>query len=175
MPRVTQHRALSCLLDPLSHGRSREIVRFRGGGIDDPRHLEHAVRRESSESGVLPNYVRVWSDVHTGDLVLGHVALHPLDAGTELFQHRAGALRDALQIRARDGRGVRYLALDDVLWHRRSPVRWSSISGPSWPQRWCSRSSRSGSSWRTCRSGFPSTPTRGAPRAQTRRPVRTFG
>src|SRR6266513_3606574 len=123
MPRVTQHRALSCLLDPLSHSRSRELIRLRGGGIDDPRHLEHAIRRKSSESGVLANDVGVGGDVDTGDLVLGHIALYPLDAWTELLQHRAGALCDTLQIRARDGGGVRYLALDDVFRHCGSPVR----------------------------------------------------
>src|ERR1700704_567941 len=122
MPLGTQHRALSSLPDPLSHSRSCELVRLRGGGIDDPRHLEHAIRRKSSEPGVLANYVGVWSDVDTGDLVLGHIALHPLDAGTAILQHRARALRDALEIRARDGRGVRYLALDDVFRHWTSPV-----------------------------------------------------
>ena len=55
---------------------------------------------------MLPDQLGIRSDLHTGDLVLGHEALHPLDGGTELLQDGAGALRDALQVGGGEGRGV---------------------------------------------------------------------
>ena len=39
---------------------------------------------------VLPDQLGVGGDIHTGDLVLGDEALHPLDAGPELIERHAG-------------------------------------------------------------------------------------
>src|SRR5258708_5450477 len=80
--------------DALHPRPGRELVRLRGRWIDDSRHLEHTIRRESTESGVLPDQLGIGGDVYTGDLVLGHEALHPLDVGTELPQCGERALRD---------------------------------------------------------------------------------
>src|SRR6266550_5429155 len=69
-----------------------ELVQFGCRWIDYRRHLEHAIRGKSAKPGVLTDDVGVWRDVYTGDLVLGHEALDPLNAGTELLQYGAGFL-----------------------------------------------------------------------------------
>src|SRR6266481_7393875 len=79
---------------PLRTRRGGKLVRLRCRRIDYRRHFEHSVSGESSESGVLANDVGVWGNVDTGDLVLGHKALYPLNAGTELLQCGTRALRD---------------------------------------------------------------------------------
>src|SRR6266852_880111 len=100
-----------------------KLVRLRCRRIDDRRHLEHSIRWKSSESGVLTNDVGVGGDVDTGDLVLGYVALNPLDAGTELLQYVAGPLRDTLPVCGGNCRRIRALPFDQVLRHWRAPVR----------------------------------------------------
>src|SRR6266853_3491314 len=108
---------------PLRTRRGGKLVRLRCRRIDDRRNLQHAIRGESSESGVLADDVGVWGNVDAGDLVLGHEALDPLDAGTELFQYVAGTLRDSLQVDGGNCRRIRDLAFDQVLRHWRAPVR----------------------------------------------------
>src|SRR5437016_10523219 len=76
----------------------RELVPLRCRWIDNRRYLQHPIRRKSATPGMLANNLRVGSDVHASNLVLGHVALHPLNARTELLQHVAGFLRDRLEL-----------------------------------------------------------------------------
>src|SRR4029077_13504475 len=110
MLQTTQHRALffsESAAYPLGTRRGSKLVRLRCRRIDYRRHLQHPISWESSESGVLANDVGVWSNVDTGDLVLGHEALDPLDAGTQLLQYVAGTLRDTLQVRGGNCRCIR--------------------------------------------------------------------
>lgn len=76
---------------------------------------------EAAEPRVGADQLRVRRDVHAGDLVLGHEALHPLDLGAELPQHFARPLRDGVELGRGERGGVRDLALDDELRHWISP------------------------------------------------------
>src|SRR5882672_3505677 len=107
---------------PLRTRRGGKLVRLRCRRIDYRRHFEHSVSGESSESGVLADDVGVWGDIDTGDLVLGHEALYPLDAGTQLLQYVAGTLRDTLQVCGGNCCRIRDFAFDQVLRHWCAPV-----------------------------------------------------
>src|SRR5579859_3092809 len=92
-------------------------MRLRCRRVDDRRNLQHTVRREPPALCVHPDQIGVWSDIDARDLVLGDIALNPLDIGSELAQHTARLLRDGLQLRGRESRRARNLPLDDVLRH----------------------------------------------------------
>ena len=55
------------------------------------------IRRKASTLGVLQNQFFIRCDVNAVDLVVGHIAVDPLDLGTHLLEHAAGLLGDALQ------------------------------------------------------------------------------
>jgi hypothetical protein len=59
---------------------------FRGCWIDHGANFRDGIRRESSHFCMLPNGVLVWGDVHTVDLIVGHVALNPLHRRPQLSQ-----------------------------------------------------------------------------------------
>src|SRR6185312_14228800 len=117
-PRVITH---GCRRERLRLRRGGKVVRLRRRCIDDRRDFEHAIGRESPAPGVFPDQLRVPCDVLADDLVLGHEALHPLNARPQLLQDIAGPPRDRLEVRSRQRRCVRNLAFDDVPRHRNSP------------------------------------------------------
>ena len=69
---------------------------FGGRRVDDVPHLRNAVRGEASLARVFAHHLFVGRDVDAVDLVVGDVALQPLNLGPEVAQHRAGLLRDGL-------------------------------------------------------------------------------
>ena len=71
---------------------------------------------------MLAHHLLVGSDVDAVDFVIGDVALQPLDLWAELVQHRAGFLRDGLNLvggKGADSRNftlnLRTLAWNDLL------------------------------------------------------------
>src|SRR5580658_5734231 len=69
---------------------------FGGSGIDDAADLRDAVGREAALARMLPYHLLVGRDVNAVNLVVGDVALQPLDLRAEIGEHRAGLLRDGL-------------------------------------------------------------------------------
>src|SRR5262249_20364487 len=59
----------------------------------------------------------IWRDVHTVDLVLGDVAVQPLDLGAELFEDTARFLGDGLQLLRLKVPGAGNLAFNHKLGH----------------------------------------------------------
>jgi len=52
--------------------------------IDDPENLPYAVGGKAPQLRVFANHFLVWRDVNAVDLVLGYVALQPLDLGPKI-------------------------------------------------------------------------------------------
>jgi hypothetical protein len=75
---------------------SRKLL--AGCWIDDRTHLGDAVGGESAHLGVLAYCFFIRGDVDAVDLVVGSVALQPLDLWTQLAQDSTGCLRDSLQL-----------------------------------------------------------------------------
>ena len=80
----------------------------------------------------------VGCDVDAVDPVVGDVALHPLDLGSEAIENRARPLRDAAELRRRQHPGSRDIALDHILGqgvrgHARTVIPHSTSPRP--PQR----------------------------------------
>src|ERR1700692_1074093 len=85
--------------------------------VDDCPYLGDAICREATALCVLPDHFLVRSDVYAVDLVVGNIALYPLNLWSELFQDAAGFLRDALQCFCREATGSGDFALDHILVH----------------------------------------------------------
>jgi hypothetical protein len=97
---------------------------IRRGWINDGTNLGNRIGRESAHLGMLAHKSRVRSDVHAVNLVIGHVALHPLNPGAELVQYTARFLGNPVQVRRRKFPGTGNFTLDHKLWHFNSPF-WS--------------------------------------------------
>src|ERR1700722_5735431 len=87
------------------------------GGVDDRSYLGDAIGREAALLGMGANGGLVRRDVDAVDLVVGDVAVQPLDLGAQLTQHSARRLRDGLQLGGRKLARIGDFALDHVLWH----------------------------------------------------------
>src|SRR5271165_5739114 len=81
-------------------------LRFGGCGIDDRGDLGDAIRGEAALGGVFADQGLVGCDVDAVDFVLGHVAVDPLNLGTEFAQDAAGGLGDGLQLLWREFSGA---------------------------------------------------------------------
>src|SRR3989442_12421566 len=90
---------------------------FRGGGIDDRLHFRDAIGRKAALRRVLAYGLLVGCDVNTIDLVVGHVAMQPLNLRTQLLKHPARCLGDSLQLLRRQLSCAWDFSFDYVLWH----------------------------------------------------------
>src|SRR5271165_1030537 len=81
-------------------------LRFGDCGIDDRRDLGNSICGEAALAGVFPDQGLVRSDIDAVDFVLGHVAVDPLNLGTEFAQDAAGGLGDGLQLLWREFSGA---------------------------------------------------------------------
>src|SRR6516225_2610834 len=89
----------------------------RGGRVDHPPDLGDLVGREAASPGVLLNDRLVLCEVDAKGLVVGDVALDPLDIGTELFEGRVRLLRGLSQGLPLGAADRRQFAFDDELAH----------------------------------------------------------
>src|SRR5690606_34835980 len=80
--------------------------------------LQHAVRRETATPRMLADQLRIRRQVHAGDLVLGHVALHPLDGRAHLMEHAARLLGNGPELGRRERTRIGNLALDEEAGHQ---------------------------------------------------------
>ena len=69
---------------PPRRRRSKLQLPFGGGGVDDAPDGGNAVRREAALLGVLADRRLVWRDINAVNLVVGHVAVQPLDLRTHV-------------------------------------------------------------------------------------------
>src|SRR5579863_2879221 len=76
----------------------RDWLRFGGCGIDDRGDLGNSICGEAALGGMFADQRLVGCNVDAVDFVLGHVAVNPLNFGTEFAQDAAGGLRDGLQL-----------------------------------------------------------------------------
>src|SRR5271166_5834335 len=90
---------------------------LRGRGIDDRSDLGNTIRREASLAGMFADELLVGRIVDAVDLVIGDIAVHPLNLGAEVLEYTARFLRDALQLFRRKLSGARQFALDHVFGH----------------------------------------------------------
>src|SRR6476659_93690 len=90
---------------------------LRGRRIDQRFHRRDLIGWEATHPRMLAHHLLVRRDVDAVDLVVGDVALNPLDLRSELIQDVAGAHRDRLQLVGGQLAGTWNQALDDVLWH----------------------------------------------------------
>src|SRR5206468_77935 len=75
------------------------------------------VGRESALAGVLLDQLLVRGDVHAVNLVVGDVAVQPLDARAQPVQDAAGLLREGLKVPLAHSPRVRDVPLDEVFRH----------------------------------------------------------
>src|SRR4051794_40570644 len=92
-------------------------ARLRRGRVDDRPDPRDAVGGEPALPGVLAHRLLVRREVHAVDLVVGDVALDPLDLRPHPPQDAAGLLRDGLELLGGQLPGAGDLSLDDELGH----------------------------------------------------------
>ena len=94
---------------------------FGRGRIDDVAHLRDAVGRKAGVLRMLPDQLGIGRAVDAVDLVIGDVAMDPLDVGSHILEHAAGLLRRALQLPARERAGTGHFTFDHELGHGETP------------------------------------------------------
>jgi hypothetical protein len=87
--------------------------------VDDLAHARDAVRRESTAARVLLDQLRRRGVVDAVDLVVHHVALHPLDLGAERIQDAHRLLGNGPQFLRAELARARQFTLDHEFRHRR--------------------------------------------------------
>src|SRR5208337_3663297 len=92
-------------------------VLFAGCGIEDRTDSRNGICRESALLSVLANCFLIRGDVDAVNLVVGDKALDPLNAGPNGLHHRAGLLRDGVQLIRGQLSGPGNLSLDHEFWH----------------------------------------------------------
>src|SRR5438445_693532 len=92
-----------------------------GVTFDDSSDLGYLVCGKAALLGVLANHGFVGCDVYTIDLVIGHVALDPLDRGPKLLQGAAGFCGNLPKLLGGQFPSTCNLALDHILWHDDAP------------------------------------------------------
>src|SRR6266566_3977422 len=94
-----------------------EPASIRAGRIDHRLDARYAGDRKSAVLRVAANVGLVLREVDAIDLVVGHVALHPLDFRAHALQNLARLFRYRLQLARREPPRARQVALDHVLLH----------------------------------------------------------
>src|SRR6185295_9447889 len=87
------------------------------GRVNHGFNLRHMICRKAATSGMFMDHLFVRSDVNTVKLVVGDVALHPLDLWSQFIQHIARSLRQRFQLRRAQLAGPWYDSLNNILWH----------------------------------------------------------
>ena len=72
-------------------------------------------------AGVLQDHFDVRRDVDTVNLLIGHVAVDPLNLRSQLAEHAARLLRDGLKLFSRKLPRPRDVTLNQILRHCQSP------------------------------------------------------
>src|SRR6266446_38225 len=88
-----------------------------GRGIDHGGQAGDLVGREAAAAGVLQDDVRIRGDVDAVELVVGDVAVEPVDLGPQVGDDLVGLLRDRPQLLGGKAAGPRQVALDHKLRH----------------------------------------------------------
>src|SRR5205085_9685835 len=94
---------------------------FGGGGVHHVAHFGHLVAGKSSALSMLTDHLLVGRAIDAVDLVVGNVAVHPLDLRPKVFQHRTGRLRRLPEVFGPKLAGARHFTLDYVLGHPLPP------------------------------------------------------
>src|SRR5258706_12423579 len=97
---------------------------FRGDRVDHRPDARYLVRGKPALLGVLAHGRLVGRDVYAIDLVVGDIAVDPLDLRAHGLQDAAGLLGDALELGLRQLAGAGQVTLDDELGHGVSPRWW---------------------------------------------------
>src|SRR5262245_39212503 len=90
---------------------------FRSRRVNDGLYFADGIDRKASAHRVLTNELRVRREVDAVELVVGHVAVHPLNLRTELAQDAAGLAGDVVTLAGAPLSGVRNRSFDDILGH----------------------------------------------------------
>src|SRR6266404_5921679 len=110
-------RVLKRGIRSVCNSRPRASIRLalRRCRIDDRLYFGDAIGREAPLLGMVAHHLFIWRDVDAINLVVGDIALQPLNLWPEISEHSARFLRDRLQLVLRQFTGIRNLALDNVL------------------------------------------------------------
>lgn len=90
---------------------------FRRRRVNNGPHLAYGIGREAALGGVVADHFFVGGVVDAVYLVVGHIAVDPLNLRPHFLQHAAGGLRDGLQLVGVELAGARDFAFDDILGH----------------------------------------------------------
>jgi hypothetical protein len=91
---------------------------LRSCWVDQGFDFVDGVGGEAALGGVVADGLFVGGDVDAVDLVLGDVALDPLNFGAHVAEDAAGLLRNCLEVAGREVASIRDVPFNYVLWHR---------------------------------------------------------
>src|SRR5262249_44529736 len=108
-----QPRELGLVGNPGAAPSAPRSALGRGGGVDHLPHFGDLGRRKPAGLGVFADDLVVLGEVDAEGLVVGDIALDPLDVGAELMQHLIGLGGSAPQLVALEGADLGNVPLDD--------------------------------------------------------------
>src|SRR5205085_3475234 len=90
---------------------------FRGRRIDDRSDLVDLIGGKAAALGMLADQILVGGAIDAINLVVGDVAVDPLDLRPEITEDGAGGLRGHLEVFGTELPSTRHFSLDHKFWH----------------------------------------------------------